>query len=358
MNSNPATQVRRRLIDAKALCVALGLTMARGSTSRQATVLCPWHAERTPSCSVRIAKDSTIAVKCHACGSTADALGLIAAVEGLRSFPDVLKRAAELANAPDLADTIEAKRPPRDEAEGVSDEDYLSIWTFLLDALSPLSAVSPSVASYLDGRGIYADAEAVGVCGLPRDTRPPIAALLATFDRSQLERAGVLRRGHDAFDWSQWSLCIPWRSRFGRIDVVQRRRLEEIKPKYRFPADRAPRAPFGVDLLGDALESQGPNAEIVITEGALDCLARRRIARHRKERAAVIGVSSSSSPCVGLPLDLLAGRTIVLALDADKPGDCACALLESQLRGVAGALVRERPNGSKDWGAALVEGAA
>ncbi len=321
-------------------------------------VCCPWHSERTPSCSVRVAKDGTLACKCHACEATADALGLIAAVEGIRQFRDVLRRGAELANAPDLAEPIEFERRKQDEPEAVSDEDYDAIWTFLLDALSPLSAVSPSVASYLDARGIYADAEATRVCGLPRDTRPPIASLLATFDRSKLERAGVLRRGQDAFDWSQWSLCIPWRSRFGRIDVVQRRRLDEIKPKYRFPADRAPRAPFGGDLLADALAFHGPDAEIVITEGALDCLARRRIARHRKERAAVIGVYSSSSPCVGLPLDLFAGRTIVLALDADKPGDGASALLESQLRGVAGALVRERPNGSKDWGAALVEGAA
>jgi hypothetical protein len=55
---------------------------------------------------------------------------------------------------------------------------------------------------------------------------------------------------------------------------------------------------LGVDLLAAALAALGPDAEVVIVEGAIDYLARRRIARHRDERPAVIGVYSASSPCV------------------------------------------------------------
>ncbi len=97
---------------------------------------------------------------------------------------------------------------------------------------------------------------------------------------------------------------------------------------------------------------------MVFVEGALDCLARRRIARARNERAAVLGVYSASTPCEGLPLDLLSGRRVVLALDDDEAGERACDALGSALHGVARELVRERPEGAKDWGQALTQGAA
>jgi DNA primase len=238
----------------------------------------------------------------------------------------------------------------------MSDEDYHAVASYLLAACElPLA---PHVARYLDGRGVYADADATGVCGLPTDTAPLVATLLATFERGNLESAGVLRPGHDALDWPASCLLIPWRDRFGRITCIQRRRLDAGVPKYRFPRGRAPRAPFGVELLADALRFDGPDAEVVIVEGAIDCLARRRVARHRAERAAVLGVYSASTPCEGMPLDLLAGRRVVLALDDDKAGEQACNALASALHGVAGELVRERPGGAKDWGDALGQGAA
>jgi DNA primase len=347
---NLARELRHSLTDARALAAALSLQVARGATPRQAVVLCPWHEERSPSCSVRLAKDGTIAVKCQACGQTGDALSLIAQVRGLDDFRATLRAAAEIANAPAMLDLL-AERPARDRQEGASDEDYHAIASHLLDAC-PLDA-APHVARYLGARGIYADADAAGVRGLPRDARPLVASLLATFERGHLETAGVLRRGRDALDWPAWCVCIPWRDRFGRITCIQRRRLDVGEPKYRFPTGRAPRAPFGVEHLAAALDFDGPDAEVVVVEGAIDCLARRRVARHRSQRAAVIGVYSASSPCVGLPLDLFAGRRVVLALDTDAAGERACAALATELHGVAGELVRARPIGAKDWGDAL-----
>jgi len=134
-------------------------------------------------------------------------------------------------------------------------------------------------------------------------------------------------------------------------------RLDGGKPKYRFPAGRSPKAPFGVDLLSAALGFYGDDAGIVIVEGALDALARRRIARHRGERCAVLGVASASTPCEGLPFDLLAGRRVVLALDVDDAGDEAASKLADALDDVASELERERPPG-KDWGECLVDDAA
>jgi DNA primase len=354
---NRALEIRHRLTDAGALCTALGLQLAPRSSESRAVVCCPAHPDKTPSCSVRIAKDGTLSCRCHACGWSADALGLIALVEGLDDFAAVLARAADLACAPDLAEPEPWGRT-RVELEASSDEDYAAIWTFVLEEVSPAREHAPHVAEYLLSRGVSADAEAAGVRGRPRNGGRLVAALLKTFDRAKLELAGVLRPGCDSLDWAHHALCIPWRDRFGRIVSVQRRRVDDGNPKYLTPRGRAPRAPFGIEHLGPALAVMGPEAEIIVCEGALDTLARRRIARERGERAAVIGVYSASSPCVGLPLALMRGRQVVLALDNDEAGDAACARLAASLQGMARRLVRARPVGAKDWGDALAGSAA
>ncbi len=93
-------ELRRRLDDPARVVHALGLEKGARRQPRGVTVLCPWHDERTPSCSVRVADDGTIACRCHGCGATADVLGLVAAVHGLdprREFRRVLETAAAIA---------------------------------------------------------------------------------------------------------------------------------------------------------------------------------------------------------------------------------------------------------------------
>jgi DNA primase len=354
---NAAREIRAHLTNARTLCAALGLRMALRANPRQVMICCPWHTENTPSCSVRIAKDGTVAVHCHACGQSADALGLIAQVHRIDDFREVLRIAGEIAKVPRLA--AEMVREPKEhtEPETLSGEIYDRIWATLLEACSPMCKIAPHVAEYLFGRGIFADAEAAWVRGLPRDIRELVGSLLSTFERTHLELAGVLCRGRDAIDWPDWPLLIPWRDRFGRITCVQRRRLDDGRPKYRSPRGRSPRAPYGIEVFAKALEFEGPEGEVVITEGALDCLARRRIARADDERAAVIGVYSASAPDVGLPLDLIKGRRVVLALDKDDAGDNACTKIAGALRAVASEFFRERPNDAKDWAEALTAGA-
>lgn len=360
-----AREIRVALDDARALCECLALEMAPRASARQALVLCPWHAERTPSCSVRVAKDGTIAVRCHACGASGDALSLIATVRGLdlrREFREVLREAAEIAHTAPPEPREDPRRSTL-EPEGVSDETYARIWDHVLERCTPARTVAPAVAAYLSWRGgghdLSADAEAIGLRGLPRDGRGLVASLLSTFERTDLERAGVLRPAHNAIDWPDWALLIPWRDRFGRIQCVQRRRIDDGQPKYRSPRGRSPRAPFALHLLPDSLRALGPDVEVILVEGALDCLARRAIARKRRESCAVLGVYSASSPEGGLALDLLQGRRVVLALDDDPAGDRACERLADVLSDVAAELVRERPPiGAKDWCATLMGGGA
>lgn len=114
-----AREVRYALRDPRALCERLGLLAGKNSFARQAggvIVRCPWHAENTPSCSVRVARDGTIAVKCHGCQESGDALSLVAAVHKLSirgDFLEVLSTAAELAGRHDLLDAITTGTAPQ-----------------------------------------------------------------------------------------------------------------------------------------------------------------------------------------------------------------------------------------------------
>jgi hypothetical protein len=71
------------LNDPRALVVSLGLSEGARRQAAGVVVRCPVHQERVASCSVFLAKDATVAVRCHACGWTGDAIGFVAIVRGL-----------------------------------------------------------------------------------------------------------------------------------------------------------------------------------------------------------------------------------------------------------------------------------
>lgn len=77
----------------------LGLELApRPRTASRVMVACPWHHERTPSCSI-VRRDGRVLAHCHGCHEGGDLLDLVAAVHGLdvrRSFPRVLEVTAQL----------------------------------------------------------------------------------------------------------------------------------------------------------------------------------------------------------------------------------------------------------------------
>ena len=99
-----AAELRRHpaLCDPARLVALLGLADGARRQARGVMVRCPAHGDRTPSCSVRMAADGTIAWRCHGCGASGDALGLVAQVHGLdvhRDFRRVADLAAEIAGA-------------------------------------------------------------------------------------------------------------------------------------------------------------------------------------------------------------------------------------------------------------------
>lgn len=93
-------EVRRRLDDPARVVHALGIEKGARRQPGGLIVLCPWHNDRNPSCSVTIGKDGTLRAHCFSCGESGDVLGLVAAVRGLdtqREFRRVLEAAADLA---------------------------------------------------------------------------------------------------------------------------------------------------------------------------------------------------------------------------------------------------------------------
>lgn len=140
-----ARELRYSLTNPRELCERLGICGARGTFKTQPRgiiVRCPWHKENTPSCSVRIAEDGTIAVRCHGCGQSGDALSLVAAVYGLslrEDFPDVLRAAADIAARWDIREEIDGKKPiehrpappapaPEPERDFPSRAEVLALW--------------------------------------------------------------------------------------------------------------------------------------------------------------------------------------------------------------------------------------
>lgn len=356
--------LRALLVDPRAVCAALGLLS--GPHLRQArgvVVCCPWHRDRSPSCSVYVGTGQTIAVRCHGCEARGDVLSLVAAVRGLdprRDYARVLEEAAALARVR-LDDAPPSMGQGGDRVDDgldapLDDDAFGALATRLLE-VCPVSS-DDEVASYLEGRGVLGLAQGWGA--LPADPRAldcVVDQLVEAVGRDAWLRSGLAhRRGERAGRWvySAHRLVIPWRMAGvdGAVASIQRRLVRparEDEPKYILSAYRPPRAPFGVE---DACEEVDAGGEVYVVEGALDTLAVRLLLRRAGRHGAVVGLPGVEH--WRRHLDALAplvrGRTAVVALDADDAGerhvgDLARALLS---RGAV-AVERSRPATGKDW---------
>ena len=153
-----ARELRAALVDAREVCRRLGLDEGAQPQARGVLIRCPWHADRTPSCSVREASDGTIAVKCHGCDRSGDVLHLVAAVHGLdvrRDFTEVLNRAGELAGDARGDALVRPRMPPRErepERTYPPADELACLWN-----QGGSVVADPEVAACLRGRGLDAD---------------------------------------------------------------------------------------------------------------------------------------------------------------------------------------------------------
>lgn len=359
--SDEADILRAHLCDPAALCTALGLLARRGTFARQArgvTVLCPWHDEHSPSCSVTVGSHGTVRAACFGCHASGDALGLIAAVYHLdvrRDFREVMALAAQIAGLDlERLGTHAPPPPPRalpPEPERLDDETFAVI-AAVIARRCPVDA-APDVAAYLDARGLY-DAAAGECAALPGDAAG-VAALLdaitADVGEDAWRRSGLAWPESGALAWPQHRLVLFWRDADGAVATLQRRALVAMPAarKYVFPRGRAPRWPFGIERAG----ALGPAGEVAFCEGALDALALRHLSARAGYDRLVLGL-----PGVGgwkQPWAKLAtGRVAVVATDDDEAGEACAATLAADLF-AAGAVdvKRATPDGAHDWAEAL-----
>lgn len=363
MTPDPST-VRREIADPQRLCSALSLTKGAKRQARGLVIRCPWHPDRTPSCSVAVEKDGTIWCHCFSCGAKGDALDLIAQVRGLdvrTQFATVLEEAAALAGiriegVPDMG--RDAKRsagadfgsgePRRRAAPALADDRFAAIVAPLLH-LGRLddSAAAADATSYLAGRGLLESAREDGWAAIV-DPEALGRLLADCFPRSELEASGLLRRGR--VDHPDNRLAIPWRSPDGVVYTWQRRRLDgERDRKYVFPSGRPARWPYGVERL-----TIGPvGGPIVFVEGAVDTLARRALDARAGVQRVVLGVPGTDG---WRPewAELARGREAIVATDADDPGARAADRWARDLHAAGAARVtRLEPAGAHDWAEVL-----
>lgn len=99
--SDHAQEVRSLLIDARVLCDSLGWSAKAKPNGSGLLIRCPSHKDSDPSCGITKGPDGTLRAKCHACGWSADALGMIALAHSLNpstasDFREILAIGAQI----------------------------------------------------------------------------------------------------------------------------------------------------------------------------------------------------------------------------------------------------------------------
>lgn len=378
------SRIKSALDDPRALAEALDLLDGpRGKAWETqhgggVMVLCPWHGERSPSCSITRGPDGGVRVKCFGCNATGDGLSLVAQRHGLdlrREFRAVLDLAAQYAG---VAPPSRRERPSAPfeavarpmvrralpaPAEALDDGAVDAVAEALAD-LAPVTGDRAAMA-YLRARGLDRST-ALGWYSLPADDAARARLLAAVVERVGAARwasCGLAADGNAArwsWAWSGPRVVIPWCAPNGAVESLQGRLTVPERDgarKYVFPRGRRPRWPFGVEALDEA----GEDTAVALVEGAVDAVSFNLLARRAGADAVALAVPGVSAWDARW-LRLFARRPCIVALDADRAGAAAVAEARTRLAAVARRDERRRPmvtvrapaGGVKDWNEALV----
>lgn len=346
--TNAAKLLKCQLLDAVAVCSALGLDAGARRQTNGLLIRCPWHDDREPSCSVTITPAGSLRVHCFACGNGGDVFSLIAQVHGLdvqRDFPRVLACAEAV-----LRSTVRTATPPIAPPPRLADGRFDALARGILTR-APLRRFSPG-GDYLEGRRLLEAAVSDGWGCLPASCRDQHATLQPiTSDASSGWLESGLFKPDRSLRFARNVLLIPWRSADGAIASLQRRVLGDglDAHKYVFPSGRPAAAPYGVDALACAPREQ----PVAYVEGAVDVLAYRALCGRAGHERVVLGLPGAAAWRREWA-DYARGRTALIALDADGAGDAAVERMRGDLlRAGALEVIRKRPVGAKDWAAVL-----
>lgn len=377
-----AAELRHELVDVQQVLRGLGLL---DGAKRQpgggyfVRCPCPGHQEKTPSCSVQ-RKDGVVFYHCFACHEAGDVLSLVAVVRGLdvtRDFQRVLVEAAHLASRWDIIESIEGReraeqrrrtappkakppaQPPAQEDDHHLDDAVFCRIANILGRLCPLTS-QDDVVGYLAGRAapLVAMAEAHGWMALPppKAQRHVVDAIVKAVGLDAWKACGLAHREDlTRISWPNHRLvmpwrapwCRPWRGPQGYVQTLQRRLVAPAGPeipKAVFPRSRRTAWPYGAEAV-----QQWPGLPVYLVEGALDTLSLAWLLAQQHDPGVVLGLPGVAAwDARWAPL--LAGRTVVVAVDADVAGERAVQRVAERCYGGGATHVRRRRLlNTKDW---------
>lgn len=326
-----AREIRHAMSDPLDVCTRLGLIGARGTYTRQTgggvLVRCPWHKDRTPSCSIRRGPDGTIAIKCHGCQATGDLFSLIAITQGLDTrteFREVLKAAAEIGGLSSIANEIETGSfkperpvipppPPVQERTYPPEREVMAVW----QSADRVDLDAECVA-WCESRSL--DAETIADADLARAI--PVTAILPRW--ASYHRESWTRTGH--------RMIVPMRDAHGKIRSVRATRIVTGEAPKRLPPGGCKATEL---VMADAfavamLDGTFKPTRVVITEGEPDFLTRAT----RKNVGGIVAVLGIVN---GTWHEQLADRipdmtTVIVRTDHDAAGDAYAQLIQASLK--------------------------
>jgi DNA primase len=340
MNREAIEMLRMALVMLVPLLMELGLADGMSHQPNGVFIRCPWHNERTPSCSITI-RGGVICVRCFGCEVTGDVFTLIAKAYDLDlrvDFVRVIERAHELATKLASATT----NAPSD----LVDPAATTLVSAGLLEHGPLRACK-DVCEHLRARRLLDAAMAEGWGALPFPNHAVVNAVVTKVGADAWCASGLSREGQLTFPLHR--LLIPWRNEHGEVSTIQRRTLEQDDRKYVFPRGRGPENPYGIERVG----SEG---DVALVEGAVDVLSYRELCRRNGLTRTALGLPGAAG---WRPewVKYFRGRVVYLALDADHVGDAAAERLAVALHaGGASRVTRHRPRVGKDWADVLLRG--
>jgi hypothetical protein len=328
-------------------CDRLGLKYRR--EGRTAFVCCPWHAEKTPSCTVAIGQAGTIRVHCFACSRTWDAHALVAQLRGLDcagDFRAVLLEEAELLGRSDIVAALEGRAaeprpartaPPRPAPQPEPERTYPPRDEVLdMIASCSMTAGDPDVSRAVEARGLVpSDLDSRGLAySLPASASLP---------------AWARYRGRSWLDTGH-RIIVPVVDAAGVVRSVRASRVGPgDTPKRLPPAGHKASGLVMADamavevLRAGAWPSWAPGpAQVVIAEGEPDFwtwAVRTPLLRYPMH--AVIGVFSGAWSA-DLAARIPDGATVAVWTDQDSAGDRYARAIADSLAGRC-SVIRGEP---------------
>ncbi len=326
--------VKRALSDPRDVCRRLGLDQgAKPQGGGGLMILCPAHQERTPSCSITRGPDGTLRANCFGCSFVGDVFHLLALVENLdadRDFPELVRRAADLARlrlvgeapAPRAPAKVIPMAPRRTYPPG---PEVGALWSLCRPVLEDAEA-----CRWLEGRGL---APAV-IARHDLARALPLGRELPGWASYRGDRS--MRPRPEPWSVLGYRLIVPLYDAEGVIRSVRARAVMEVAPadpKALPPSGHASQGLVLADALAAEMLARGAWPEhadkrVVIAEGEPDFLT-----WGMRATIAVLGLAGSGQWTESLAQRIPAGTTVIIRTDQDDAGDIYAEVVTRTLWG-------------------------